>query len=111
MARVRIIPVLLMSKGGLYKTIRFQNAKYVGDPINSVKIFNEKQADEIILLDFLASKEKRGIDFSKIEEIAGEAFMPMAYGGAIKNFEDAKEFLIAVLKKWCSTAYCFPILH
>lgn len=90
MARVRIIPVLLMSKGGLYKTIRFQNAKYVGDPINSVKIFNEKQADEIILLDFLASKEKRGIDFSKIEEIAGEAFMPMAYGGAIKNFEDAK---------------------
>lgn len=90
MARVRIIPVLLMAKGGLYKTIRFQNAKYVGDPINSVKIFNEKQADEIILLDFLASKEKRGIDFDKIEEIAGEAFMPMAYGGAIKNFEDAK---------------------
>jgi len=79
MARVRIIPGLLMSKGGLYKTIRFQNAKYVGDPINSVKIFNEKQADEIILLDFLASKEKRGIDFSKIEEIAGEAFMPIVF--------------------------------
>ena len=90
MPRVRIIPVLLLSKGGLYKTQKFQKPVYVGDPINSVKIFNEKQADEIILLDFLASKEKRSIDFARIEEIAGEAFMPMAYGGAIKSFDDAK---------------------
>lgn len=91
MGRVRIIPVLLLSKGGLYKTIKFQKAQYIGDPINAVKIFNEKEADELVLLDYTASKEKREIDFKKISEIAGEAFMPMAYGGAIQNFEDAKK--------------------
>lgn len=91
MGRVRIIPVLLLSKGGLYKTIKFQKPKYIGDPINAVKIFNEKEADELILLDYTASKEKRSIDYTKIAEIAGEAFMPMAYGGAIQNFTDAKK--------------------
>jgi imidazole glycerol-phosphate synthase subunit HisF len=89
--RVRIIPVLLLSKGGLYKTIKFQKPQYIGDPINAVKIFNEKEADELILLDYTASKEKRTIDYTKIAEIAGEAFMPMAYGGAIQNFADAKK--------------------
>lgn len=91
MGRVRVIPVLLLSKGGLYKTVKFQKPAYVGDPVNTVKIFNEKEADELILLDYTASKERRGIDFKKIAEIAGEAFMPMAYGGAIKSFEDAKK--------------------
>lgn len=91
MGRVRIIPVLLLSKGGLYKTIKFQKEQYIGDPINAVKIFNEKEADELLLLDYTASKEKRGIDYKKITEIAGEAFMPMAYGGAIQNFDDAKK--------------------
>ena len=91
MGRVRIIPVLLLSKGGLYKTIKFQKEQYIGDPINAVKIFNEKEADELVLLDYTASKEKRGIDVKKISEIAGEAFMPMAYGGAIQSFEDARK--------------------
>jgi cyclase len=91
MGRVRIIPVLLLNKGGLYKTINFKNAKYIGDPINSVKIFNEKEADELLLLDYTASVEKRGPDFEKIAQIAGEAFMPMAYGGGIRNLEDAKK--------------------
>jgi len=91
MGRVRIIPVLLLSKGGLYKTIKFQKEQYIGDPINAVKIFNEKEADELVLLDYTASKEKRGIDVKKISEIAGEAFMPMAYGGAIQSFDDAKK--------------------
>ncbi|NCU04930.1 MAG: imidazole glycerol phosphate synthase subunit HisF [Chitinophagaceae bacterium] len=90
MGRVRIIPVLLLSKNGLYKTVKFQKAQYVGDPVNAVKIFNEKEADELVLLDYTASKEKRPIDHKKIAEIAGEAFMPMAYGGAIQTFEDAK---------------------
>lgn len=89
MSRIRIIPVLLLNKGGLYKTIKYNKAKYVGDPINTVKIFNEKEADELILLDYLASKEKRKIDHTKIAEIAGEAFMPMGYGGGIQNFDDA----------------------
>lgn len=91
MQRIRIIPVLLLSEKGLYKTVKFQKARYIGDPINAVKIFNEKEADELVLLDYTASKEKRGIDVKKISEIAGEAFMPMAYGGAIQSFEDAKK--------------------
>lgn len=91
MGRVRIIPVLLLSNGGLYKTIGFKKPNYVGDPINVVKLFNEKEADELVLLDFSASKEKRGIDFDKISEMAGEAFMPMAYGGAIQSLDDAKK--------------------
>lgn len=90
MRRIRIIPVLLLSKGGLYKTIKFKNGRYVGDPINAVKIFNEKEADELLLLDYRASIENRKPDYSKIKEIAEEAFMPMAYGGGIKNIEDAK---------------------
>jgi cyclase len=89
LARIRIIPVLLLKEGGLYKTVRFQKPNYVGDPINTVKIFNEKEADEIVLLDFTASRDKRAINFSRISEIAGEAFMPMAYGGAIRSYEDA----------------------
>jgi cyclase len=91
MARVRIIPVLLLNKGGLYKTINFKNPRYIGDPINSVKIFNEKEADELLLLDYTASVEKRGPDFSKIAEIAGEAFMPMAYGGGVRTLDEAKK--------------------
>jgi cyclase len=90
MPATRIIPVLLLNKGGLYKTVKFSKPAYVGDPINAVKIFNEKEADELILLDFTATKEKREIDFAKISQIAGEAFMPMAYGGGIRNIEDAR---------------------
>jgi imidazole glycerol-phosphate synthase subunit HisF len=99
MGRVRVIPLLLLQKGGLYKTVKFQKAQYVGDPVNTVKIFNEKEADELILLDYTASKEKRGIDFKKIYEIAGEAFMPMAYGGAVKSFDDAKKVFDAGYEK------------
>jgi cyclase len=91
MGRVRIIPVLLLNKGGLYKTVNFKAAKYIGDPINSVKIFNEKEADELLLLDYTASVEKRGPDYGKIAEIAGEAFMPMAYGGGVRTLDDAKK--------------------
>ena len=91
MGRIRIIPVLLLDKGGLYKTVNFKNPVYIGDPINSVKIFNEKEADELLLLDYRASIEKRGPNFAKIAEIAGEAFMPMAYGGGIRTLDEAKQ--------------------
>lgn len=91
MRRIRIIPVLLLEKGGLYKTVKFKNPNYIGDPINAVKIFNEKEADELLLLDFRASADKRKIDFSKITEIASEAFMPMAYGGGITKLDEAKK--------------------
>lgn len=90
MRRIRIIPVLLLKNGGLYKTVGFKQPKYIGDPINAVRIFNEKEADELVLLDYNASVDNRGIDYRKIEEIAGEAFMPMAYGGGIKTLDDAR---------------------
>lgn len=99
MSRIRIIPVLLLDKGGLYKTIKFKNASYVGDPINSVKIFNEKEADELVVLGFTASANKTAIDFKKIAEIAGEAFMPMAYGGGIKTLDEAKKVFDAGYEK------------
>jgi imidazole glycerol-phosphate synthase subunit HisF len=91
MSQVRIIPVLLLKDGGLYKTVKFKQANYVGDPINTVKIFNEKEADELVLLDYNATLEKRSPDYKKIAEIAGEAFMPMAYGGGIGTLEQAKK--------------------
>src|ERR1700733_918087 len=91
MSQVRIIPVLLLKDGGLYKTVKFKQANYVGDPINTVKIFNEKEADELVLLDYNATLEKRPPDYKKISEIAGEAFMPMAYGGGIGNLEQARK--------------------
>lgn len=90
MRRIRTIPVLLLRNGGLYKTVNFKNPKYVGDPINAVKIFNEKETDELVLLDYNASLDGRAIDYKRIEEIAGEAFMPMGYGGGIKTLDDAK---------------------
>lgn len=97
--RIRIIPALLLMNEGLYKTIKFKDPKYVGDPINTVKIFNEKEADELALLDISASKDKKPINYKKIAEIAGEAFMPMAYGGGIRRFDDARRVFDAGFEK------------
>lgn len=88
--RPRVMPLLLLRNGLLYKTVRFSDAKYVGDPRIAVKIFNDKGADEIVLLDVSATVEGRRPDFGLIEEIAGEAFMPLAYGGGIRTAEDAE---------------------
>lgn len=99
MKRIRVIPVLLIHEGGLVKTLKFKKPVYVGDPINAVKIFNEKEIDEIVVLDIDASKENRGPRMEQIAEIAGEAFIPLAYGGGIKNIEQVKElFYIGVEK-------------
>lgn len=93
MRRVRIIPVLLIYRGGLYKSVKFKDYKYVGDPINAVKIFNEKEVDEIVVIDIAATSEKREPNFKQIGEIAGEAFMPLAYGGGITNIDQVKKIL------------------
>jgi cyclase len=87
----RVIPCLLLSpsRGGLVKTTRFAKPKYVGDPINAVKIFNEKEVDELTVLDIDATREGRGPDFGAIEELASECFMPLCYGGGIRTAEDA----------------------
>ena len=88
MALKRIIPCLLYDGNGLVKTIKFRNPSYVGDPINAIKIFNDKEVDELILIDINASKQKRKPHFDKIADMASEAFMPFAYGGGVKTFED-----------------------
>ncbi len=87
----RIIPCLLMTSEGLVKTINFKNPNYIGDPINTVKIFNEKKADELILLDIDASVKKYEPNFSLISNIARESRMPICYGGGIKSLEHAKK--------------------
>lgn len=83
MLRTRVIPSLLLRNGGLVKTVRFSDAKYVGDPINAVRIFNEKEVDELMFLDISATASGRGPNFDLIRDIATEAFMPFGYGGGI----------------------------
>ncbi len=87
----RIIPVLLLHKGGLYKTKQFKKPSYVGDPINAVRIFNEKQVDELMILDIDCSVNNSAPNYKLIEEIASEAFMPVAYGGGVNSLEIAKK--------------------
>jgi imidazole glycerol-phosphate synthase subunit HisF len=89
----RVIPVLLLQNRGLVKSVNFKDNKYIGDPINAVRIFNEKEVDELCLLDIEASKHGKEPDYKFIEEIGSEAFMPFAYGGGITNLEQAKRIL------------------
>ena len=99
MRRIRVIPVLLIHKNGLIKSVKFKNYKYVGDPINAVKIFNEKEIDEIVILDIDASRNERPPNMQKIKEIAGEAFIPLAYGGGITNIDEVKELFYLGVEK------------
>ncbi len=86
MRRIRVIPTLLIdSNSGLVKTIKFGKRTYLGDPINAVKIFNEKEVDELLLLDIDATRDGREPNYSVIEDIVSEAFMPIGFGGGIRN--------------------------
>ena len=87
MLKTRIIPCLLLHDGGLVKTEKFKNPKYVGDPINAVRIFNDKEVDELIFLDIDASKHNHEPNLSIIEDLASECFMPFAYGGGITSLQ------------------------
>ena len=93
--KTRVIPILLLKGKGLVKTIKFKKPTYIGDPINSVRIFNEKEVDELVFFDINASIENKKPDFKTLEDIAEEAFMPMSYGG-IKTIDDIKKYLILV---------------
>ena len=93
MLTTRVIPSLLLSNSALVKTINFRNPFYIGDPINTVRIFNQLEVDELIFLDIYASKENKVPDFELIENIAGECFMPFAYGGGINSIEIAKRVI------------------
>jgi cyclase len=93
MLRPRIIPCLLVHDKGLVKTVNFDNAKYVGDPINAVRIFNEKEVDELIVLDIDASVENREPNYTMIKNLASECRMPFCYGGGVKTVEQAKKII------------------
>ena len=99
MALPRCIPVLLLQNGALVKTVQFQNPKYIGDPLNAVRIFNEKEVDELVFLDLDASVKGTSIPFQLLEEISEECFMPLSYGGGIKTIEDIRRVIQIGIEK------------
>lgn len=99
MLRSRITPCLLVHKKGLVKTVAFENPKYVGDPINAVKIFNEKEVDELFVIDIDATVEDRGPDFNLIKNLAVECRMPFCYGGGITSVEQARKIISLGVEK------------
>ena len=99
MKRPRVIPVLLLQGSGLVKTVRFRDGKYIGDPINAVKIFNDKQCDELVFLDIQSSKVQSAINYKLVEQIASECFMPVAYGGGIRKLSEIEKILSLGIEK------------
>lgn len=99
MQQARVIPCLLVRGNGLVKTRKFRDAVYVGDPINAVRIFSDKEADEIAILDIDASREGREPNYELIAEMAGEAFMPVAYGGGVRNLEQIRRLIRSGVEK------------
>jgi len=99
MLQTRVIPVLLLHNKGLVKTVKFKNPKYVGDPLNAIKIFNEKEVDELIFLDIDASKEGREPDYEMIEDFASECFMPVCYGGGITKLDQIQKIFKLGIEK------------
>jgi len=97
--RARVIPCLLIRGNGLVKTKKFKDAVYVGDPVNAMRIFSEKESDEIVVLDIDASRTGQGINYELISEMAGEAFMPMAYGGGISSLEQVRRLIRSGVEK------------
>lgn len=105
MLRPRIIPCLLVHDKGLVKSVHFKNHKYVGDPINAVRIFNEKEVDELMVIDIDATVDNREPDYIMIEKLAAECRMPMCYGGGVKTVEQAQKiFSLGVEKIAISSA-------
>lgn len=99
MLRPRIIPCLLLQNNGLVKTVKFKNPKYIGDPINAVRIFNEKEVDELVIFDIDATVLNNEPNYSLIERISNQSRMPLCYGGGIKNLEQAKRIFSLGVEK------------
>jgi cyclase len=99
MLQTRIIPCLLLKDDSLVKTVNFKKPAYIGDPVNTARIFNELEVDELVLLDISATNNNRKPDFKILAELANECFMPLAYGGGINNFEDAKKIFQIGIEK------------
>jgi cyclase len=99
MLRPRVIPVLLVHKGGLYKTTGFGKPKYVGDPLNAVRIFNEKEVDELMVVDIDASREGREPDYGLVRNLAAECRMPLCYGGGIRSVDQFQRLISVGVEK------------
>lgn len=97
--QTRVMPCLLLKDRGLVKTIKFKKPEYVGDPINAVKIFNDKEVDEMVFLDINATLNGSKPQFEYITQIAGECFMPLAYGGGIRTIDEIREILFIGVEK------------
>ncbi len=101
MHRARVMPCLLLRNAGLVKTVRFADPTYIGDPINAVRIFNEREVDELVVLDIEASSNQREPPFTMIEELAGECFMPLTYGGGVQTIEQMERIFRLGVEKIC----------
>ena len=99
MLRPRIIPCLLVHKGGLVKTVGFDKPKYVGDPLNAVRIFNEKEVDELMVIDIDATRERREPDYGLIAKMAAECRMPLAYGGGVHSVQQFERLVSLGVEK------------
>lgn len=105
MLKTRVIPCLLLDNNALIKTVKFKNPTYIGDPLNAIRIYNEKEVDELMVLDIFATSKNKRPSFKLIADLAAECFMPLAYGGGIKSLDDAKElFQLGIEKIVLSTA-------
>jgi cyclase len=99
MLKKRVIPILLIKNNDLVKSIKYKNYKYVGDPLNVVKIFNEKEIDELIVLDVEKSKNNDELNYELIKNFASECYMPLTYGGGIKNLKQAEKLFSLGIEK------------
>jgi cyclase len=99
MIRPRVIPALLLQGQGLVKTVKFKDPTYLGDPINIVRIFNDKEVDELVFLDITATNENRPPAFDRLANITSECFMPLGYGGGIRNMDDVRHLLSIGIEK------------
>lgn len=99
MLRPRLIPCLLVHKGGLVKTVEFGEPKYVGDPINAVRIFNEKEVDELVVVDIDATRQGREPDYKLISSLATECRMPLCYGGGVNKVEQVEKIIALGVEK------------
>ncbi len=105
MLKPRIIPCLLIHNNGLVKTVRFKEPKYVGDPLNAVKIFNEKEVDELMILDIDATRLNKVPDFDLIKKLANESRMPLSYGGGVNSAEYARKIIGLGVEKVCISSF------
>ena len=107
MFRPRVIPILLLKNNGLVKSIKFKNYRYIGDPINAVKIFNDLRADELVFLDILATREKKTISLDFVRRVGNEANMPFSVGGGIRTIKQISDIIKAGAEKVVINSYAY----